>query len=126
MTDWIISISGTPEGARIASMMAIWAALLHAVFGALQKGRHDPWVSRAAIDASYGLIALPVVLFVVPFPQPHLWPILFGAMAIHILYKLAQASTYQRGAYTVVYPVVRGTETQLVFELLDGRGLLAR
>ena len=45
-------------------MMAIWAAFLHAVFGALQKGRHDPWVSRAAIDACYGLIALPVVLFV--------------------------------------------------------------
>lgn len=109
MTDWIIAISGTPEGARIASMLAIWAAFLHAVFGALQKGRHDPWVSRAAIDASYGLMALPVVLFVVPWPEPALWPVLAGAMAIHIVYKLAQAMTYQRGAYTVVYPVVRGT-----------------
>lgn len=28
---------------------------------------------------------------------------------IHALYKLAQAMTYQRGAYGVVYPVVRGT-----------------
>lgn len=109
MTDWIISISGTPEGARTASMLAIMAAFLHAVFGALQKGRHDPWVSRAAIDACYGVIALPVVLFVVPWPEARLWPILLGAMAIHIVYKLAQASTYQRGAYTVVYPVVRGT-----------------
>lgn len=109
MTEWINSISGTAEGARIASMLAISAAFLHAVFGALQKGRHDPWISRAAIDASYGLIALPVVLFVVPWPEPALWPVLLGAMMIHIVYKLAQASTYQRGAYTVVYPVVRGT-----------------
>ncbi|AUH33930.1 EamA family transporter [Paracoccus tegillarcae] len=109
MTDWIISISGTAEGARIASILAISAAFLHAVFGALQKGRHDPWISRAAIDASYGLMALPVVLFVVPWPEPHMWPVLGGAMIIHIVYKLAQASTYQRGAYTVVYPVVRGT-----------------
>ena len=30
------------------------AAVLHAVFGALQKGRHDPWLTRGAIDASYG------------------------------------------------------------------------
>ena len=42
------------------------AAILHALFGALQKGRHDPWLSRAAIDASYGLIAAPLALLVVP------------------------------------------------------------
>lgn len=109
MSEWIIQIAGTPEGARLASILALSAAFLHAVFGALQKGRHDPWVSRAAIDLSYGLIALPVALFVVPWPSAQLWPVLFGAMAIHIVYKIAQAQTYQRGAYTVVYPVVRGS-----------------
>ena len=30
-------------------------------------------------------------------------------MAIHLGYKLAQAMAYSRGAFTVVYPVVRGT-----------------
>lgn len=109
MGNWIVSLAGTPEGARLATILAISAAFLHAVFGALQKGRHDPWVSRAAIDISYGLIALPVALFLVPWPTAALWPVLLGAMAIHIIYKLAQAATYQRGAYTVVYPVVRGT-----------------
>lgn len=109
MSEWIIQIAGTPEGARLASILAVSAAFLHAVFGALQKGRHDPWISRAAIDLCYGLIALPIVLFVVPWPSATLWPVLFGAMAIHILYKVAQAHTYQRGAYTVVYPVVRGS-----------------
>ena len=32
-----------------------------------------------------------------------------GAVAIHLGYKLAQAMAYSRGAFTVVYPVVRGT-----------------
>ncbi|MCF3973880.1 DMT family transporter [Paracoccus salsus] len=109
MSDWVIGIAGTPEGARTASALALAAAFLHAIFGALQKGRHDPWLSRAAIDLSYGLIALPVALFVVPWPEPELWLALFGAMAIHIAYKVAQALTYVRGAYTVVYPVVRGS-----------------
>ena len=109
MSEWIIQIAGTPEGARLASVLALGAAFLHALFGSLQKGRHDPWISRAAIDLSYGIMALPIALFVVPWPDPGLWPVLFGAMGIHVFYKIAQALTYTRGAYTVVYPVVRGT-----------------
>ncbi|WP_410216468.1 EamA family transporter [Paracoccus sp. (in: a-proteobacteria)] len=109
MGNLVIELSGTEQGARLASILAITAAFLHAVFGALQKGRHDPWISRAAIDLSYGLMALPVALFLVPWPDKGLWPVLLGAMLIHVAYKVAQALTYQRGAYTVVYPVVRGS-----------------
>jgi drug/metabolite transporter (DMT)-like permease len=83
--------------------------VLHAVFGALQKGRHDPWLTRGAIDICYMVIAAPFALFVVPWPEPHMWLIFFGAWVIHTLYKLLQAMAYTRGAYTVVYPVVRGT-----------------
>jgi drug/metabolite transporter (DMT)-like permease len=109
MSAWLISIAGTPAGADLALALALMAAVLHALFGALQKGRHDPWLSRAAIDASYGIIAAPFALFVVPWPEPHMWPIFAGAFAIHAVYKTLQAMTYTRGAYTVVYPVVRGT-----------------
>ena len=121
MTDWLISLEGTAAGSRVALALALLAALLHALFGALQKGRHDPWLSRAAIDASYGLIAAPFALFVVPWPEPHMWPIFAGAVVIHIGYKVLQAMTYSRGAYTVVYPVVRGTGP--VFSVL-GAGLI--
>ncbi|MFL2778316.1 MAG: EamA family transporter [Paracoccus marcusii] len=114
MGDFIIQIAGTEQGARLASILAITAAFLHAVFGALQKGRHDPWISRAAIDLSYLVLALPVALLLVPWPDPHLWPVLAGAMGIHIAYKIAQAKTYQRGAFTVVYPVVRGSAPLVV------------
>ncbi|MEP1839140.1 MULTISPECIES: DMT family transporter [Alphaproteobacteria] len=109
MTDWLISIEGTATGHNLALFLALLAAILHAVFGALQKGRHDPWLTRGAIDGSYCLMAAPFALFVVPWPEPHMWVIFAGAWVIHCLYKLLQAAAYTKGAYTVVYPVVRGT-----------------
>ena len=121
MSDWLISLEGTADGHSLALVLALMAAVLHAVFGALQKGRFDPWVSRAAMDASYGLIAAPFALFVVPWPEPHMWPIFAGAFVVHCVYKVLQAMTYSRGAYTVVYPVVRGTGP--VFTVL-GAGLV--
>lgn len=109
MSDWLIGLEGTEAGRHLALGLALMAAVLHALFGALQKGRHDPWISRAAIDVSYGLIAAPFALFVVPWPEPHMWPVFAGAFVVHGIYKILQAMTYARGAFTVVYPVVRGT-----------------
>lgn len=109
MSSWIISLEGTELGHQLALILAVSAAILHAFFGALQKGRHDPWLSRGAMDFCYGLIAAPFALFVVPWPEPHMWVIFAGAWVIHTLYKVAQGYTYSKGAYTVVYPVVRGT-----------------
>ncbi|GHE99500.1 multidrug transporter [Aliiroseovarius zhejiangensis] len=109
MSDWLVSLEGTDAGRQLALILALSAAFLHALFGALQKGRHDPWLSRGAIDLSYGLIAAPFALFVVPKPEPHMWPIFAVVFLIHVGYKLAQSYTYALGSYTVVYPVVRGT-----------------
>jgi drug/metabolite transporter (DMT)-like permease len=109
MSAWLISLEGTEAGSDLAMALALLAAFLHAAFGALQKGRHDPWLSRGAIDLCYGLMAAPFALFVVPWPEPHMWPILAGAFVIHTAYKMLQALAYTQGAYTVVYPVVRGT-----------------
>jgi drug/metabolite transporter (DMT)-like permease len=109
LTEWILAIEGTETGRHFAMILALMAAVLHAALAAMQKGRVDPWVMRGAMDVSYGLMALPVALFVVPWPAAHLWPILAGAWAIHTLYKTLQAMAYTRGAYTVVYPVVRGS-----------------
>ena len=109
MTDWLISIEGTEAGHTLALILALMAAFLHAVFGALQKGRHDPWLTRGAIDGCYCLMAAPFALFVVPWPEPHMWIIFVGVLVIHTAYKFLQAAAYTKGAYTVVYPVVRGT-----------------
>ena len=109
MSSWIISLEGTDLGHQLALILAVSAAILHAFFGALQKGRHDPWLSRGAMDFCYGMIAAPFALFVVPWPEPHMWLIFAGMFVIHTAYKVAQGYTYSKGAYTVVYPVVRGT-----------------
>ncbi|MBO9406786.1 EamA family transporter [Shimia sp. R9_1] len=109
MSAWLVSLAGTEAGQQLALILAVSAAFLHAVFGALQKGRHDPWLTRGAIDFSYGAMALPFALFVVPWPEPHMWPIFAGAFVIHTGYKLLQGWAYTKGAFTVVYPVVRGT-----------------
>jgi len=89
--------------------LALMSALFHAIFGALQKGRFDPWLTRGAIDFCYGTMALLPALFLVPWPTADLWPLLGGAWAIHLVYKLLLAMAYERAAFTVVYPVVRGT-----------------
>jgi drug/metabolite transporter (DMT)-like permease len=109
MSDVILAIEGTPAGANLALALALLAAALHAAFGALQKGRHDPLLARGAIDASYGIMAAPFAFFVVPWPEPHMWPIFAGVFVIHGLYKWATLAAYRRGAFTVVYPVMRGT-----------------
>ncbi|QIE42428.1 EamA family transporter [Meridianimarinicoccus aquatilis] len=106
---WLTTLDGSATGARLALWLALFAAFLHAVFGAIQKGRHDPWLSRGAIDVSYGLMAAPFALVLTPWPEPHMWPVFAGMVAIHAGYKLLQAQAYSRGAFTVVYPVVRGT-----------------
>jgi drug/metabolite transporter (DMT)-like permease len=109
LSDWVTAIEGTPDGRVAAMALALLAAVAHAVFGALQKGRHDPWLTRGAIDAWLFVLMLPVTLLLVPWPQGHVWWILAGALAIHFIYKLLMAMAYSRAAFTVVYPVVRGT-----------------
>ena len=109
MSDFILSVEGTEYGKWLAMMLALTSAVAHSIFGALQKGRYDPWLMRGAIDIFYFLIALPIALFVFPLPEPHVWLILAVVWVIHVAYKYFMAMAYTRGAYTVVYPVVRGT-----------------
>lgn len=109
MSDWVIAIAGTPEGARWATVLALISALAHAAFGALQKGRHDPWIARGAIDVALLVLSLPICLLFFPIPTgASLW-ILIGALVVHFIYKIAVARAYEKAAYTVVYPVMRGT-----------------
>lgn len=107
MSDWLLSLDGA-QASRWALAFALMSAFFHASFGALQKGRHDPWLMRGSIDLSYSLMAWPFALFVVPWPEPHMW-VIFGVMfCVHMAYKFALAMAYARAAYTVVYPITRG------------------
>ena len=109
VTAWLLSIDGTPQGAWVATGLALISALFHAIFGAMQKGRYDPWIIRGAIDFWYLVLALPVAVFFVPWPSAQVWMLLMGVFFIHLIYKILLAKAYARAGYTVVYPVVRGT-----------------
>lgn len=109
MLETLNALQGTPAGAQLAMVLALMSALAHAVFGALQKGRHDPWITRAAIDLAMVVISAPIALFLVPWPQGWEWLMMAGVVVIHFAYKLNMALAYERAAYTVVYPVVRGS-----------------
>ena len=109
MGDWIVQLAGTPQGAQLATALALMSAVAHAAFGALQKGRYDPWLTRGAIDGWLAVISAPVALFLVPWPTAFTSWMLAGAVVIHFIYKYTMAAAYEKAAYTVVYPVVRGT-----------------
>jgi drug/metabolite transporter (DMT)-like permease len=109
LSDFLRGLEGTPDGETLALVLALVSAFAHACFGALQKGRHDPWVTRGAIDLWIAVLAAPVALFLVPWPAGFEWLVLLGALGIHFAYKLTMALAYERAAYTVVYPVVRGS-----------------
>ena len=92
----------------IATFLALISAIAHAAFGALQKGKHNPWLVRGSMDFWYFLISLPIALFLVPFPTAADWILLLGAFLIHTIYKIFHLMAYTRADYTAVYPVVRG------------------
>ncbi|MGR3323237.1 MAG: EamA family transporter [Pseudooceanicola sp.] len=109
MSTWLLSLEGTEAGHRLALILALTAAFLHALLGGLQKGRVDPWLSRGAIDTGFVLMTLPFALWVAPLPEGREWWLAAGTMPLMFAYKWLLALAYSRAAYTVVYPVVRGS-----------------
>ena len=89
--------------------LALTSAIAHTVFGALQKGQHDQWLTRTSIDLWTFVFAAPLALSDVPWLQGGEWAVLPGALSIHFACKLTMALACERAAYPVVYPVVRGT-----------------
>jgi len=105
----IVDLSDTPAGELLALVLALLSALAHAIFGAINKGGHDPFINRGAINLCYGLIAMPFALFVVPTPSPELFAFLAAVLIIHVVYETLQSASFHLGAFTVVYPIARGT-----------------
>ncbi|MCI4666271.1 MAG: DMT family transporter [Neomegalonema sp.] len=109
MGEFIVSIAHTPAGEALALALALLSALAHALFGAINKGGADPFLNRGAINIAYGAMALPLALFVFPLPSPALWAALGATYLVHIVYEWFQAASFHRGAFTLVYPIARGT-----------------
>ena len=85
------------------------SAIAHAVFGAINKGSGDPFLTRGAINISYALMAAPFALVIFPWPGEELFKVLIAAFFIHLIYEWLQTVSFVKGAFTVVYPIARGT-----------------
>lgn len=109
MGEYFVSIAGTQLGEQLALVLALVSAFAHAVFAALNKQGPDPYLNRGAINLSYSAMAAPFALFVFPLPEGFLIPVLLLSFILHVGYEWLQSAAFLRGAFTLVYPIARGT-----------------
>ncbi len=91
----------------------IGAALLHATWNAMVKGRTDKNLSMGALVLGQAPIAILLLPFV-PLPELESWPYLLGGIALHTGYQLFLIRSYSLGDFTQVYPIARGSAPLLV------------
>ncbi len=109
MGELIIALSGTPAGEALALSLALLSAMAHAIFGAVNKGGYDPYFNRGSINIAYSIMAAPFALFVLPWPDIELFKVLCITYFVHLIYEWLQTYSFSKGAFTVVYPIARGT-----------------
>jgi len=109
MGEYFVGLAGTENGERLALILALVSAFAHAVFAALNKQGIDPYLNRGAINIAYSMMAAPFALFVFPLPEGFLVPVLLISFLFHLGYEWLQSAAFSKGAFTLVYPIARGT-----------------
>lgn len=92
---------------------ALAAALMHASWNALLRGRADRLWSitvMSVMSAASGAVA---ALFL-PLPAPPSWPFIALSAALQIAYCLALVRAYRDGLLAQAYPIARGVSPMLV------------
>jgi drug/metabolite transporter (DMT)-like permease len=93
--------------------MVLAAALLHAGWNAIYKGRGSGLATGVVISLGMGgasLLALPFF----EFPAPQSWVFLGISVALHICYRTFLAASYRYGDLGQIYPISRGMGPLLV------------
>ncbi|MEM9278547.1 MAG: DMT family transporter [Pseudomonadota bacterium] len=109
MGEYFVGLAGTATGEKLALVLALVSAFAHAVFAALNKQGIDPYLNRGAINIAYSIMAAPFALFVFPLPEGYLIPVLVVSYLMHLAYEWMQSAAFSKGAFTLVYPIARGT-----------------
>lgn len=86
------------------------AALLHAAWNAVIKGRGgDGYSAMVVLGLGHAVGGL-IGLFFVTFPrEPIVWAVIALSVTIHVGYKIALVRAYRVGDFSLVYPLARGT-----------------
>jgi drug/metabolite transporter (DMT)-like permease len=85
----------------------IVAALGHAVWNGLLKGKIDPQVATTMLAIGGGVVATPL-LFFVGMPAPAARPYIAASVLIHVFYWSYLGKAYASGELSQVYPIARG------------------
>jgi len=90
-----------------ATLLALAAAVLHAGWNLLVKQQGDRWLSLWGMFTIAGVLAIPVYLLMGGMAAIG-WPYAIVTGAVHIAYAAGLALAYDRGDFSVSYPVARG------------------
>lgn len=90
--------------------VVLCAALLHATWNALAKGRQgsDPLVSATVIATGAALVAV-VMIAAFGMPATPSYPYVIASGIIHVGYFLLLGLSYRFADYSAIYPLMRGT-----------------
>lgn len=94
-------------------LAVLGAALLHASWNALLKGRGDPLPATVLVAAGAAGVAV-VLLPFLPAPAPASWPFIAASSAVQTIYYLLLIATYRDGEVSHAYPLMRGVAPPLV------------
>jgi len=93
--------------------MVLLAALLHAGWNAVYKGRGSGLATGVVITIGMGGTSLLVSPFF-PIPDPASWGFLAASITLHICYRIFLAASYRYGDLGQIYPISRGMGPLLV------------
>ena len=88
-------------------MLALAAALLHAAWNLLIKTADDRDLAAWGQFVFGGVVLLPILL-VVGAPTTASLPYLAASVGVHVLYVAALVAAYERGDFSLAYPLARG------------------
>ncbi|MGD9804236.1 MAG: EamA family transporter [Hyphomicrobiaceae bacterium] len=91
-------------------VVVLAAALLHATWNAMAKGRQgsDPLITATVIAAGAGVVCI-AMLCVLGAPAWESMPYVVASGIVHVAYLLLLGLSYRLAEYSAIYPLMRGT-----------------
>jgi drug/metabolite transporter (DMT)-like permease len=89
-----------------ATLLALGAAVLHAVWNLLVKTSADRLLALWGLYVAGGVLLLP--LLVIDVPGFRVLPLILASCLIHTVYAVFLSRAYQTGDFSFAYPLARG------------------
>ena len=88
-------------------LLCLLSAVTVATANFVVKRGGDGLSARMVLSLTSALGMLPFA-FVVPLPEPGLWPPILMAIGAHLIYQFCMIRALHRGDLSLVFPVMRG------------------